>query len=515
MKAGAKILVSIAIFVLACGAFGACLSVSGWLTYPLWQNRSELSPQPTIAASPAATARATAESRKTEESSPTEGSGFGAAGIGDPYFPTMGNGGYDVQHYDLAVAVDMQVEEISGTATIAARTLQPLSRFDLDFVDFEIDSLTVDGTDAAFILGDGELVITPAAPLAAGAEFTVVVVYHGRPGGGTEYGGVDYLEGWNFYTGGVIVAGEPTGAETWFPANNHPADKASFDFHITAPVPYVVAANGILLQTTDNGDGTRTFDWQMADPMATYLSTIAVGEFDRVEGRSPAGRPYRDYIASSIHSKLDPGVNALPQAMDYFSDLFGPYPFATAGVVVHQIRLGFSLENQTLIVMGYNFADEMVTVHELSHQWFGDSVSVAKWKDIWLNEGFASYAEVLWTEHTRGARARDDYLDGWYRYIDGLSSSKVQPIGDPGADHLFDAEVYLRGGMTLHALRRRVGDDSFFRILRTYFENYKNKNASTEDFIALAEEIGRQDLQAFFREWLFETELPDRSQLGI
>jgi aminopeptidase N len=516
MKPAAKILLGGLLALVGCGAIGACLLAMGWLLSPLWKTAPAIptaNKQQTPSAMPVFTVAAGPSS--TAASTPADPGGIGAAGIGDPYFPNMGNGGYDVQHYDLAISVDMQVEEISGTATIEARALQMLTRFDLDFVDFDISSVTVNGAAADYRSADGELVITPVAAVPMDSDFTVAVTYHGRPGGGTETAGIDFLEGWNFYPGGVIVAGEPTGAETWFPSNNHPADKATFDFHITAPKPYLVAANGVLQKTTDHNDGTRTFDWKMADPMATYLSTLAIGEFDLVEGKSPAGRPYRDYIATSIHAALDPGVNALPKAMDYYSEIFGPYPFETAGLVVHKIPLMFSLENQTLIVMGYNFADETVTVHELSHQWYGDSVSVARWKDIWLNEGFASYAEALWTEHTRGAAARDDYVTGWYEYIDSLSSAEAQPIGDPGPDHLFDAEVYLRGGLTLHALRLKVGDAVFFQILQTYFKKFENKNASTEDFITITEGISNQDLGDFFQRWLFETALPEIPELGL
>ncbi len=439
----------------------------------------------------------------------------GAEGIGDPYFPKMGNGGYDVQHYDLAIRVDMGVEEISAVATINARSLQDLGRFNLDFIEFNIISIKVNGGDAGFTQADGELTITPSVVIPKDSDFTVEVAYTGRPGGGDEYGGIDYLEGWNFYPGGVIVAGEPTGAETWFPSNNHPADKATFTFHITAAKPYVVAANGVLKEKTDNGDNTQTFEWVMDDPMATYLSTIAIGNFDLLEGKSKAGLPFRNFVDADVREDLDPGVEALPKAMDYFSEIFGPYPFDTCGIVLHPIPLEFSLENQTLIVMGFNFANETVVVHELSHQWYGDSVSVATWKDIWLNEGFASYAEGLWWEHTEGFSALRQDLTFRYNYIANLPSSEVDLLGDPGPDHLFDAEVYLRGALTLHALRLKVGDPSFFRILQTYFQEFKDKNASTADFITLAEEISNQELDDFFQTWLYEYELPDIPELGL
>jgi aminopeptidase N len=518
MKSDVKILLGI----LSVLAFGGVLCGCGFgvilIAVRLFAGSEAAPPAaPMPSAAPQATFTVTrsAATAAPGETGPLDPALVGADGIGDPYYPKMGNGGYDVRHYDLSIRVDLDVEEIDAVAVIAARSLQALGRFNLDLLEFDITSVQVDGAEAEFAQADGELIITPAAVIPKDSDFTVAVAYHGRPGGGNEYGGIDYLEGWNFHPGGVIVAGEPTGAETWFPSNNHPADKAAFDFHITVAKPYTAAANGVLKETADNGDGTRTFHWVMDNPMATYLSTVAIGNFELLEGASAAGRPFRNFVDADVLADLDPGVNALPAAMDFFSETFGPYPFATCGVVVHQIPLQFSLENQTLINMGYNFANETVTVHELAHQWYGDSVSVAAWKDIWLNEGFASYAEDLWWEHTKGTSALKDDLAARYHRIANLPLSQVNLLGDPGPDHLFDVEVYFRGALTLHALRLKVGDPTFFRILQTYFQQFKDKNASTEEFIGLAEEISNQPLEDFFRTWLYEKELPDIPELGL
>ncbi len=443
-----------------------------------------------------------------------DGAITGTDGIGDPYFPKMGNGGYDVLHYDLTIDVDMKVETIRATAKIQAMTSQALSQFNLDFLGFEIASVKVDGRDAGFSRAEGELIISPAAEIASGTEFQVEVAYAGRPGEGEAYGGIEFLEGWNFYPNGVIVAGEPTGAETWYPSNNHPSDKATFAFHITVAKPFVAAANGVLKERTDHGD-RWTYDWEMDDPMATYLATIAISNFEIREKKSKTGVLVRDYLDADIRGDVEKSTAVLPDALDYFSSVFGPYPFDACGVVVHEMELPFSLENQTLIVMGYTFAYDIVVVHELAHQWYGDSVSVAAWKDIWLNEGFASYAETLWWEHTAGAAALKEDLASRYEYISGISSARVDPIGDPGPDHLFDPEVYDRGALTLHALRLKVGDAAFFQILREWFLRYRDGNASTQDFIGLSEEISAQDLSEFFQSWLFETDLPDIPELGL
>ena len=516
MKTETKILALAVALLAVCGAVCACLFVITPLAGRLWGGNASTpstgSPRPQ---SILPTYTVTRSFSATEDSSPLDPKLVGSVGIGDPYFPEMGNGGYDVQHYDLALKVDLDVEEISAVAKIEARALQALGRFNLDLKDFNIESLKVNGEDAAFTQAESELTITPSAEIHQGSAFTVEVVYDGRPGEGEAFAGIDFLEGWNFYPGGVIVAGEPTGAETWFPSNNHPRDKATYAFRITVAKPYVAAANGVLKETTDNSDGTRTYRWVMDNPMASYLSTIAISNFDLLEGKSESGVPFRNYLDADIREDVESSVEALPEALDFFGSTFGPYPFDACGLVVHELEIPFSLENQTLIVMGYNFVNETVVVHELAHQWFGDSVSISQWKDIWLNEGFASYAETLWWEHTEGFSALKQDLSMRYNYIASLPSSEVDPIGDPGPDHLFDPEVYYRGALTLHALRLEVGDSTFFRILQTYFLQFKHGNAATSDFITLAEEISNRELDGFFQAWLYESTLPDIPELDL
>jgi aminopeptidase N len=514
MKAETKIFAIAAVLMTLCGAGCAC----AFLIYIIFQGLSGITsntsstPLPPPAPPPVPTVEI--NGLPTKGAPTADGSLFGADGIGDPYYPQMGNGGYDVSHYDLAIDVDMGVESISATATIQALSRQVLGRFNLDLAGFDIASVKVDGAGAEFSREGGELIITPAVQIPSDTEFTVEVVYAGRPGEGEAYGEIEFLEGWNFYPDGVIVAGEPTGAETWYPSNNHPLDKATFAFHITVAKPFVVAANGVLKERTDHGD-TWTYDWEMDDPMATYLATIAISNFEIREKSTKTGVLVRDYLDADIRGDVEASTAVLPEALDFFSSIFGPYPFDACGVVVHELEIPFSLENQTLIVMGYTFAYDIVVVHELAHQWFGDSVSVASWKDIWLNEGFASYAEALWWEHTEGPGALRKDLADRYEYVSSIPASRTEPIGDPGPDHLFDPEVYDRDALTLHALRLKVGDAAFFRILKEWFLRYKNGNASTADFILLAEEISNQELDDFFQAWLFETALPDIPEMGL
>ncbi len=435
----------------------------------------------------------------------------GAVGIGDPYYPQLGNGGYDVQHYTLDLTADVEEGTLSGSATLEILALQQLSRFNLDFYGYDIQSVLVGGTEAEFRRDVGELTIIPSNPIQEGSAFVVEVTYSGVPGEGLPQGLPDYSQGWNFYADGAFVAGEPTGSSGWYPVNEHPLDKATYTFHITVAKPYEVAANGLFQRRLDNGD-TATYVFEAHDPMASYLVTVGVGDFDVVNEETEAGVPIRNYFEVDIPSDTRADFRRTPEMIEYFSELFGPYPFEAYGVVVHDLDLGFALEAQTLSVFGNRFTDEYVIAHELAHQWFGDSVSPARWQDIWLNEGFATYASVLWVEHTQNREAADQQIASQYR---DMSIEIWGPIGDPTPLGLFDSSVYERGSLTLHALRLRVSDDVFFNILRTYAKHFRNSNATTEDFIAIAEEISREDLQTFFDAWLYQPTLPDIPEMGL
>lgn len=438
----------------------------------------------------------------------------GADGIGDPYFAQMGNGGYDVLHYTLDLTADVDARTLSGAATIEAQAAQELARFNLDFEGYTISEVTVNGAPAAYERAPGELIITPAEALDAGESFTVMVRYSGAPGDNFSPYEPLYAQGWTFYEGGALVAGEPGGASGWYPVNMHPLDKATYTFRITVDEPYEVAANGTLIEAVDNGS-TQTFTWASRDPIASYLVTVAVGLWDEQSTVSAGGVPVRSYFAEGIPESTRANFARLPEMIDVYADLFGPYPFEACGVVVHDLDLGFALETQTLVVFGSGFNDEGVISHEIAHQWFGDGVSPASWPDIWLNEGFATYASTLWNEHLYGPQATEDEMRSTYAFLAAFSEGSTLRIGDPGPDRMFDGLVYVRGAMTLHALRARVGDEAFFTILRTYYERYRNASARTADFIAVAEEVSGQALDQFFDAWLYQPELPDIPEMGL
>jgi aminopeptidase N len=429
----------------------------------------------------------------------------GTGGLGDPYFPDLGNGGYQVEDYDLAIATDPVVDRFDATATLTLVTEQALSSFNLDLIGWEVGEVSVDGVAADVRRSDGELIVTPAEPLDAGVTVEVVVPYSGSPLD-QDPGRFLFGPGWvDLGDEGSFVASEPDAARGWFPGNDHPADPATFTFRITVPEGYTVAANGLLQERTPQPDGTVTWVWRASDPMSTYLATVAIGDFVLTEPQTVDGVVLRDAFDADVAD--DAAVDFAPTAemLEVFSDLFGPYPFEAYGHLVVEQPLGFALETQTLSLFGGDLVTgdglyEEIVAHELAHQWFGNLLRPATWDEIWLNEGFATYAEVLWTEAATGQSA--DTL------IRGYVLPGIGPIADPGVEDLFGVSVYNRGAMTLHALRRTVGDDAFFGILRTYVERHAGEAVTTEDFVAVAEEVGGQELDAFFDAWLTDPAPP-------
>jgi hypothetical protein len=654
----------------------------------------------------------------------------GAPGIGDPYYPLDGNGGYDVAHYDLAVGYAPDTDVLKGVATISARATQDLSAFNLDFVGLTVRSVQVDGRSAPWSRDAGELTVRPRAGIPNGTRFTVVVRYDGVPQMLDEFGGSGFIT----TPDGAVVVGEPHVAATWFPANDHPRDRASYTFHITVPVGVEAIANGVLARHTTSRSST-TWTWDAVEPMASYLATMSIGQFD-ITSYQRAGIKYWDAIASPLTADRLPAITAttgtqflfsqaadasykrltrtlevppggstvtfrvnrdteptwdhlfveartaggddwttLPDAnghtttdvgscgsffpehpflehyltrvvvdagdptdpnddvfgcdptgttgvwnaasgsgsgweswsvalandtattrqvevsLSYESDssvqgrgvaiddivvsngagstsfeadadvldgwtaptagpegsgdnantwvpetfvaavpgtgasvqksfdkqpeiiafeagIFGRYPFTASGGIVPDLAVGFALENQTRPTYSrlfFQFGDggnDGVVVHELAHQWFGDSLTVNSWRDIWLNEGFATYAEWLWGE-TQGNGTPQEIFD-FLSTIPADDAFWTGAVGDPGTARLFDDLVYTRGAMTLQALRMQVGDVAFFRILRDWARTQAGSTVSTREFVALAERVSHQDLDAFFAAWLSE-----------
>ena len=424
------------------------------------------------------------------------GGALGSPGLGDPFFPLAGNGGYDVGHYGLALDYTPATGELDATAVIRARATQPLARFDLDLRGFDVTRLLVDGRPAAYRRVGQELVVTPRRALRPGAGFTVLVRYAGVPEVITDPD--DSIEGWVPTADGAFVVGEPQGAPGWFPANDNPQDKATFDMAITVPDGLTALGNGVLAGHFSHG-GRTTWLWHESDPMATYLATATNGRFTLTQTRVD-GIPVYNAVDPTLAADLGSLLDEVPDIVRFFSALYGPYPFNAAGAIVDDAPdVGYALESQTKP----NFAfvpSETTLVHELAHQWFGDAVTLRQWPDIWLHEGFAEWSEWIWAERHGGPTAQESFEAVFND--DDPAIWDPPPGRVPSAAELFSDSVYDRGAMTLQALRVEVGDPTFSRILRDWFAQHRYGNATTADFIALAEHDSHRNLRGFFRLWL-------------
>jgi aminopeptidase N len=434
----------------------------------------------------------------------------GQASVGDSRVPGIGNGGYDAQHYDASLTVGKD-GSLDARSVMTAVATQELDSLNLDFVGFEVEQVLVNGEQARFRREEAELVVEPGAPLKTGEEFSVEVKYEGQP---TPFKSAHAPVplGWNSFEGGSFVVSEPDGTRGWLPVNDHPTDKATYSFHINVPKPKVAAANGVLTAIEEDAD-SRTFHFEARDPMASYLATVHVGDYVTRESQAPDGTPIRNYFPADLVKEAEHDFGRVPEMMAFFGEKFGKYPFEVYGNIVMDTNLGgaAALETQTLPLYDRGIVDgrrgaEYVLVHELAHHWFGNSVSPSDWKDIWLNEGLASYCEALWAEHQGGPKALSRSLQRAEAAVRTYGAR--EPIGEPRPDGLFDTKVYKGGMLAVHALRRELGDEAFFQTLRTYAERHANASASTASLTAVASEVAGRDMKPFFDKWIYSEKLP-------
>jgi aminopeptidase N len=432
----------------------------------------------------------------------------GSAGIGDRYFPLDGNGGYDVRHYTIQDTYRLRSGRLTGQTALTARAGQRLSSFHLDLV-LAVDSVRVDGVPARFSKPSAhELVVTPATPVARGARFHVRVRYHGKPDDISFH----HEDPWVSSRREALATNEPHIAPWWFAANDHPSDKATFDIAIRVPRGRQVVSNGVLVSRHTGSRWTR-WHWRTREPMASYLAFFAAGRF-RLDSGTSHGLRYTNAVSKAMPKRFRARALRLmrrtPGIVRWLEGRFGPYPFQTTGGLTTWLYSGFALENQTRPTypyMGDGKGAVTTVVHELAHQWFGDDVSIARWRDIWLNEGFATFASWRYAEAHGGVGAQDRLLKQYRRHGADAPFWRVV-VADPGPKRLFSAPVYQRGAMTLQALRHRIGERDFSRLLRTWVRRHGGGNATTAQFERLATKVSGEHLDGLFRAWLHSTTKP-------
>ncbi|MGW6390020.1 M1 family metallopeptidase [Streptomyces sp. NPDC055103] len=436
-------------------------------------------------------------------------------GIGDPLFPHLGNPGYDVLAYDLDLTYSgVNTKPLAAVTRIDALATEDLERLNLDFTHGTVSAVTVDDLPAAYVSSGEDLIVTPAVPIAAGEPVEITVTHTSDPTGPADTGG------WVRTGDGLAMANQADAAHRVFPSNDHPADKAYFTFRITAPSALTAVANGLPTGRVDHG-ATTTWTYRPRHPMATELAQVSLGGSTVVHRTGPRGLPVRDVVRTADRELMEPWLRKTPGQLEWMEKQVGPYPFETYGVLVADADTGFELETQTLSLFerglftepGYpEWYVDSVMVHELAHQWFGDSVSPRTWSDLWLNEGHATWYEALYAQEKAGKslerRMKAAYAasDEWR--ADGGPPAAPEP---PSRDHkisLFRPVVYDGSALVLYALRQEIGTEAFQRLERRWVADHRDSTATTADFTALAGEIAGRDLTAFFRDWLYAAKTP-------
>ncbi|HMR34073.1 MAG TPA: M1 family metallopeptidase [Geminicoccaceae bacterium] len=427
----------------------------------------------------------------------------------DPFFPEFGNNGYDVQDYDLSLAVDPAKNRLDGRAVLTIRALERLTAVALDLHGLDVKGVRTDGAVSSFTHSGGKLRVRLPSPLAKGATFVLAVAYGGNPEALEDptAPGADILGvGWNDHAGATYVVSEPVGAGTWYPVNDVPTDKATYRVAATVPEPYTAVSNGALESITDLG-AERRFVWKTRQPMASYLAILDVADYRLERSWARRALPIRTYTTDKTPSGTIAALRKTPAMLAYFERFAGPYPFGSYGsVMVDDPELYYALETQGMSTFpsAYQIGESTVA-HELAHQWFGDAVTVERWEDLWLAEGFATYFEFIW--EFKSDRVG---LDAAFRDLyDYALENELGPAVVSTPEDIFSDRTYYRGALTLQALRLRVGDDAFFRTLKAFFRNHRYGNATSADFVDTAvRQSGQPAVRGLLNAWLYEQPVP-------
>ncbi|WP_237154013.1 M1 family metallopeptidase [Oryzibacter oryziterrae] len=431
-----------------------------------------------------------------------------AQAASDPFFPTFGNAGIDVQHYDLALTVDPVPAHIAGKATLLVKATANLTSFSLDLHALTVSSVKVNLKTASFNQSNDKLTITPTKSIKSGSVFAVEIAYSGNSdpiADPTAPDGSGVVLGWLTYGKSAYVVSEPVGASTFFPVNDDLKDKATYTFRVTVPEPYKAATNGRLLNVKDLGS-KRRYTFEMLQPMASWLATVQVNQFKVVEAKASGGIKVRTYATSDTTNEAIAGFQAAKDMIPYLAARFGPYPFETySSVAIDDPTLGYALETQSISVFPKDVFSSDFVSHELAHQWFGDSVSVKQWKDLWLAEGFATYVEVLWPNRADKA----GYDKAMLAIYNDVKKNAVGPAVVDKPEDLFSDRTYNRGVMVLYALEKKIGQPMLFKVMRTWATENRYHKVTTADFVDTVVRVTRnKSLRDFLNHWIYDATVP-------
>jgi aminopeptidase N len=428
----------------------------------------------------------------------------------DPYMPGHGTNAYRVTRYELDLDYKLRSNRLTGRAVLHAVTQLPTAAIVLDLTGLRATKVQLSGRKVRKFSQRGEqLIVIPESPLLPDEAFALDIRYEGQP---VPRRGLWGEVGWEELSDGALVAGQPNGAASWFPCNDHPREKASYRISVTTDANYRAVCNGVLVARSSRSS-RETWVYEQAEPMSTYLATVQIGRYELLmlnPGRPPGQVPQYVAVSAALAEAARTGLGRQPEMMQTFVNRFGPYPFPEYTVVVTEDVLEIPLEAQTLSILGSNhlgpeWESQRMMAHELAHQWFGNSLTAASWKDIWLHEGFACYAEWIWSEEA-GVMPVAGRAEAAWRKLAGGSQDLL--VGDPGPEQMFDDRVYKRGALALHSLRLRCGDLAFFALLHDWADRNRHGSVSTPEFILVANRATGLDTEALLHPWLYEEALP-------